>query len=99
MTLYLNFRSQSVGGTVIGRYVLRGDPAATPLALRLLDSSELASLVAGKNILFAVHGFNVSLEYGARSLGKLGSQLGLHASELFFAVLWPGDYWLPVVNY
>jgi hypothetical protein len=99
MTLYLNFRSQSVGGTVVDPFVLRGDGAASPLALQMVSAAELASLVAGKNVMFGIHGFNVSLEYGARSLGQLEPQLGLGASDLFFAVLWPGDYWLPVVNY
>jgi hypothetical protein len=99
MTLYLNFRSQSVGGTVVDPSVLKGDGTATPLALQMVSSPELASLVAGKNVIFGVHGFNVSLEYGARSLGQLEPQLDLTASDVFLAVLWPGDYWLPVVNY
>jgi hypothetical protein len=99
MTLYLNFRSQNVGGAVVEPRVFRGDPAAVPLALQPITSSELTALVRGKNVLFAVHGFNVSLEYGARSLGRLESQLSLTAAEVFVAVLWPGDYWIPVVNY
>ncbi len=99
MTLYVSFRSQSVGGSVAGPAVLRGDGMASPLALTPVSSAELARLTAGKNVIFATHGFNVSLEYGARSLGQLELQLGLAASDVFFAVLWPGDYWLPVVNY
>ncbi len=99
MTLYLNFRSQGVGGAVIDPYVLQGDAAASPLALRAVGWMELASLVGGKNVLFAAHGFNVSYEHGARSLAQLEPQLGLAASDVFFGVLWPGDYWLPFVNY
>jgi esterase/lipase superfamily enzyme len=50
-------------------------------------------------VLFAVHGFNVSFEYGARSLARLEPQIGLGPSDVFFGVLWPGDYWIPAVNY
>lgn len=99
MTLYLNFRSQSVGGTVIDPFVLQGDGTAAPPALSVLDWINVGSLVAGKDVLFGVHGFNVSREHGARSLGQLELALGLTSSEVFFGVLWPGDYWLPVVNY
>jgi hypothetical protein len=32
-------------------------------------------------------------------LGQLEPRLGLSALDLFIGVLWPGDFWLPVVNY
>jgi hypothetical protein len=99
MTLYLNFRSHSVGGTVVDPYVLEGDGTASPPALQAVDWNRVAARVAGKDVLFCVHGFNVSYEHGARSLGQLESCLGLGNSDVFFGVLWPGDYWLPVVNY
>jgi hypothetical protein len=99
MTLYLNFRSQGVGGAVIEPYVLEGNGVAAPPALRAISSVEFAPRTADKHVLFAAHGFNVSYEYGARSLGQLEPQLGLSASEIYLGVLWPGDYWLPVVNY
>jgi hypothetical protein len=99
MTLYLNFRSQSVGGTVVDPYLLEGDGTVSSPVLRALGGAEIASRIAGKNVLFAVHGFNVSYQYGACSLGQLEPQLGLGPSDVFIGVLWPGDYWLPVVNY
>jgi hypothetical protein len=99
MTLYLNFRSQGVGGSVVDPYPLQGDAAVNPPMLRLVDWSVIGSLVAGKNVLFGIHGFNVSFDHGARSLGQLEPHLGLSSSDIFFGVLWPGDYWLPVVNY
>jgi len=100
MTLFLNFRSQAVGGAVIQPYVLEGNGAVpTPPALRAIGDSEFAARAAGKNVLFAVHGFNVSYEDGARSLGQLEAQLDLTATDIYLGVLWPGDYWLPVVNY
>src|SRR5437879_56340 len=99
MTLYLNFRSHSVGGTVIDPIVLAGDGTADPPALSVVDWPTVEATVAGKRVLFAVHGFNVSREHGARSLGQLEAAVGLSAAEVFVGVLWPGDYWLPVVNY
>ncbi len=99
MSLYLNFRSQSVGGSVVDPYVLEGDGTASPPELRSVDWNNLGSLVSGRNVLFGVHGFNVSYEFGARSLGQLEPHLGLTPADVFFGVLWPGDYWLPVVNY
>jgi hypothetical protein len=99
MTYYLSFRSQNVGGAVAGPHVFEGDGTVSPLALRLIADRDAAALVAGKNVLFGVHGFNVSGSRGACSLGQLEPHLGLTASDVFFGVLWPGDFWLPVVNY
>lgn len=99
MSLFLSFREHNVGGAVVDPHVLEGDGTTSPLALRLLDWPSVAARVSGKNILFAVHGFNVSREHGARSLGQLEPKLDLGASDLFFGVLWPGDSWLPVINY
>ena len=99
MTLYLNFRSANVGGVVINPRAWGGDGTAAPPQLTLVKDSDLASRAIGKDVLFAAHGFNVNFECGARSLGRLESALGLGASELFVGVLWPGDWWLPVINY
>jgi hypothetical protein len=99
MSLYLSVRSQSVGGPVVDPFVVQGDGTADPPTMHLLDWATVESMVAGKNVLFGVHGFNVSLRHGACSLGQLEPFLALTASDLFFGVLWPGDFWLPVVNY
>jgi hypothetical protein len=99
MTFFLNFRSQSVGGGVIEPRVLSGDGTADEPALRVIADSMIGSLVAGKNVLFVAHGFNVSYAAGARSLGQLDQYLNLGGADVLFGVLWPGDYWLPVVNY
>lgn len=102
MTLYLNFRSGAVGGGVVDPYLLDGDGTQVPPALRALGWAEIAPRLAGRNLLFAVHGFNVDYQWGAASLGRLEArllQLGLGPSDVVIGVLWPGDYWLPVVNY
>jgi len=103
MTLYLSFRTQRVGGSVVDPRVLQGDGTKKPLGLTLIENALLQNYAAGKHVLFGVHGFNVSLDYGASSLGKLEAELfrsGLAPNtDLFIGVLWPGDAWLPVVNY
>ncbi len=99
MTYYLNFREAAVGGAVISPYVLVGDGMAKPLALRAVRYEEIAGLVDGKDVLFVAHGFNVSYSDGAAELGQLEANLRLTSSEIFFGVLWPGDFFIPAINY
>jgi hypothetical protein len=99
MTYYLNFREAAVGGAVISPYVLAGDGLVQPLTLRTVRFEEISGLVDGKNVLFATHGFNVSYSRGAAQLGQLEANLKLTGSELFFGVLWPGDFFIPAINY
>jgi hypothetical protein len=97
VTLFLTFREQDVAGSVAGPHLLEG--TADPLALRVVSDYDVERRVAGRNLLFAVHGFNVSGPRGARSLGRLEPALGLGPGDLFIAVLWPGDWWIPAINY
>jgi hypothetical protein len=99
MSLFISLRSQCVGGAVRDPCVLRGDGTANPLSLQPVSDDAVGQLVAGQHVLFGIHGFNVRLEHGACSLGQLEPQLGLGSNDVFFGVLWPGDFWLPVVNY
>jgi hypothetical protein len=55
--------------------------------------------VAGADVILATHGFNVTFASGVASLSRLGAALALEPRHRFFGVLWPGDFWLPVVNY
>jgi esterase/lipase superfamily enzyme len=48
---------------------------------------------------FATHGFNVSRAQGVHALARLERDLGLPPRFVFVGVLWPGDWWIPVVNY
>jgi hypothetical protein len=99
MTTYLNFRSRSVGGAVVDPVVYQGNGSEKPLALQRVEFPAVESMVTEKNVLIGVHGFNVSLESGAQSLGQLEPYLSLTSSDIFFGALWPGDFWLPVINY
>ena len=99
MTYFLNFRSQGVGGAVVDPYLLQGNGAADQPALSVIPWAQVPSIFHGRNILFATHGFNVSYQDGARSLGLLDQYLGLTPPNLFVGMLWPGDSWIPVVDY
>src|SRR5258708_13478595 len=99
MTLYLNFRSQSVGGAIVDPYLLEGNGTEAPPALKTVAWADIAAKVAGKDVRLGVHGFNVNYRNGANSFGLLDGSLGLAGSEIFIGVLWPGDFWIPAVNY
>jgi hypothetical protein len=99
VTYFLNFRTQSVGGAVVDPYLLEGNGAAAPPALSVVPWARVPAIVGGRNLLFATHGFNVSYPDGAFALGLLDQYLGLTGPDLFIGMLWPGDAWLPVVDY
>jgi hypothetical protein len=103
MTYFLNFRSQAVGGAVVDPYLIEGDGAAANLALATVPLWKVPAVLNGKSLLFAAHGFNVSYQGGACALGNLETYLlstdALTVQDLFIGVLWPGDFWIPVVNY
>jgi hypothetical protein len=99
MTYFLNFRVRGVGGAVIDPYLLEGDGTVVPPALSVVSWPRVPSIIAGNNLLFATHGFNVSYQDGACSLGLLDRYLNLALPNLFIGMLWPGDSWLPIVDY
>lgn len=96
MTLFMNFRERAVGGATTEPTFLEGfqngsmRPVSEDAALRRANQ---------RDILFATHGFNVSRPEGICSLSRLEIALGLPTNCLFIGVLWPGDFWLPVINY
>jgi hypothetical protein len=99
MTYFLDFRTRNVGGAVTDPRLFEGDGVAAPLTFTPVPEQRIPSVVVGKNLLFAVHGFNVSRIQGACSLGTLDTYLNLVSPSLFIGVLWPGDSWLPIVDY
>ncbi|HUH84151.1 MAG TPA: alpha/beta hydrolase [Stellaceae bacterium] len=99
MTYFLSFRTRNVGGAVADPVLLQGDGTAPSLALSIIPSAAVPAVVAGKNLLLGTHGFNVSMQRGAAQLGTLDRYLGLPPPNLFIAMLWPGDAWLPIVDY
>src|SRR5438552_5182839 len=99
MTYFLSFRTAAIGGAVVDPYLLEGDGTTQPPSLSPVADARIPSIVAGRSLLFAAHGFNVSELEGTRSLGLLDSYLDLASSSLFIGILWPGDSWLPIVDY
>lgn len=99
MTYFLNFRASNVGGPVIDPQLLEGDGTVNPLHWSVVSADQIPSRFAGRNILFAAHGFNVSQQQGACSLGLLGSYLNLPSLDVFVGVLWPGDSVVPIIDY
>jgi alpha/beta hydrolase family protein DUF900 len=95
MTLYLNFRSSPVAGSVVYPYLMQGDDAN----VTVVPPVEINRLLGGKNVLFAVHGFNVNQRSAIGSFAALDRYLNLGESDILIGVLWPGDFWVPVVNY
>lgn len=100
MTLFLNCRTSAVGGDVVSEpYVLEGDGLVDSVALRTLGWAIPSERVLGREVVFATHGFNVSYANGVHSLAGLERDLALPPRFVFVGVLWPGDWWIPVVNY
>ena len=100
MTLFLDFRTQGVGGSILEEpRVLEADGLVDPISLRPLGASLPEERTLGREVVFATHGFNVSRKQGIHALAQLERDLGLRAELVFVGVLWPGDFWTPVINY
>lgn len=100
MTTFVSLRSQPSAGPVHDAQVFEGRAGAANVTPR--DASWLRQEVASKDVLLATHGFNVNQRKGVNSLAHLGARLAAGGSanqEYFIGVLWPGDWWVPVVNY
>jgi hypothetical protein len=98
MTFYLNFRSAPVAGSVIDPYMVQSLPGAAP-AITTVPPAVVDGFFDGKDLLFAVHGFNVNQRAAVSSFATLDAALDLGESSEMIGVLWPGDWWIPVVNY
>lgn len=97
MTRYISFRANPVGGPIVDPQLLDGPGPGG--GLKLMTDQQVKAAVDGKDLLFAVHGFNVNMATGIGQFAQLEAALRLPASATFFGVLWPGDFALPVVNY
>ena len=98
MTFHLNFRSAPVAGEVIDPYMIESGPADAP-EFRRVPSASVDGLFDGKDLLFVVHGFNVPLRRAISSFATLDQALQLGESSAMIGVLWPGDWWIPAINY
>src|SRR5689334_17421744 len=98
MTRYLTVRATHGYGPAVAASCIEAQPVAEP-TYQPVDELVVRRDVADRNVILAVHGFNVSRKSGVRSLAALEQALALGPGEVFFGVLWPGDWWLPVINY
>ena len=98
MTLFLSFRSDRRAGTVLPDPLILEvdggvkDPVIRAVLPRFPD-------LAGREAVFATHGFNLDLTQGTHALARLETELRLPPPFLLVGVLWPGDWWVPVINY
>lgn len=100
MTFFLDFRTDGVGGGILDEpRVLGGNGLVEPPELQDLGQTLPTAQVAGREIVLATHGFNVSRVEGVHTLARLERDLNLSPAFVFVGVLWPGDWWIPVVNY
>lgn len=79
-------------------HVLEGDGLVDRPTLRMLRAFPVGT-IAGREVVLGTHGFNVNYADGVHSLARLERALGLPDAFVFVGVLWPGDWWIPVVNY
>jgi hypothetical protein len=96
VTLFVSFRA-GVSGRGLGNAIYLENGAAG--SYRLLAEREVSARTAGKQLLFATHGFATTFQGGVAQLAAFEAALGLPGSAVFIGVLWPGDAWIPYINY
>ena len=93
MTWFLDLRATAVGGITAAEVTARRDGDA-------IDVATLRDRAAGRDVLFATHGFNVDRQHGIASLGNWERWLQLAPGSLFIGILWAGDSrWAPVIDF
>ena len=99
MARFLGLRTHDVGGSVQYPQAVDVDPAVTPYGYDPVGDDDVRAWVSGKDVVLAIHGFNVPRPHGVGSLAALEAELALPPNYRFFGVLWPGDFWIPVIDY
>lgn len=97
MTLLLSFHA--AWGATGGPAFFWADEASISGGPRAILQSQFVEAIGTRDVLFAIHGFNVRFGGGAEGAVRLEAMLGLPPGTVFVGVLWPGDSWLPLVNY
>ncbi|NYF78911.1 alpha/beta hydrolase [Granulicella arctica] len=104
MTYFLNLRNRpggdEVGDSVLPRQVTI-DPATGNVASdQPLPLADLQTKLLGKNVLLAIHGFNVPQAAGYQSLSHWSTLLQLDETWVFLGIIWPGNSsWLGPLCY
>ena len=98
-TRCISFRSNEVGGAVAPANVFDADVSGGAITYQSVPTAQAVRDASGKDLLLAIHGFNVSRSSGVRSFAALKDRLSTGRNVAFLGVLWPGDFWIPAVNY
>lgn len=101
MTRFITVRTLGKGGPVCPATVIEwnGPLGAKDPGFKAVQNAKVVADVNGHDVVLAIHGFNVSRTKGAHSFRGLEAALDLPPGFHFFGVLWPGDFWIPVINY
>jgi hypothetical protein len=104
-TYLVSLRSNPTAGSTVHDaqgFIAEG---LTPTGATSLPLEKIAEAAAGHPVLFAIHGFNTPWLAGIISACRLEHDLRnqaefpLSPDTVFIGVLWPGDWYVPVVNY
>jgi len=94
MTLFVNLRASASGGIAADKASAWEDGSLQ------VSAADFANRVAGRDVLFVTHGFNVDQQNGIAALSLWSQRCKLPDSSLFVGVLWPGDSkYVPVIDY
>jgi pimeloyl-ACP methyl ester carboxylesterase len=97
VSLIIDLRQTPSGGFVATEAKLYDsqEPQSPPLS-----AAQIQAKFAGKDLVLATHGFNVSATRGQPALEKWDDLCKLPQPYVFVGVLWPGDsQFLPIVDY
>jgi pimeloyl-ACP methyl ester carboxylesterase len=97
VSLIIDLRQTPSGGFVATEAKLYDsqEPQSPPLS-----AAQIQAKFAGKDLVLATHGFNVSATRGLPALEKWDSLCKLPTPHVFVGVLWPGDsQFLPILDY
>ena len=98
MVLIINQRTAGYGGVIARADCWESAGGETPDYTPVL-AADLDRITANKQVIVAIHGFNVNRPDAVRAYVTLRRELNLTGNQIFFGVVWPGDGWVPVVNY
>lgn len=98
MVLLINQRTAGYAGAIARAACWESAGGAVPTYAVVTDA-DLRGRTRDKQVIVAIHGFNVNRPDAVRSYAALEHELALTPDQVFFGVLWPGDGWIPVVNY
>lgn len=108
MTWFASLRVSASPMSPVHDVTIRDNARSTPAnPLPEVPALEFARAIAGRDILFVAHGYNVSQSDGAAQLSALEAALrtgtgggpALGSDMVFLGVLWPGDSRVKDVNY